>query len=122
MSLIDGAQGMPQPGLILTESEFESLQWLVETEGYARLAEQHPNGHVVVYRDLCDHPLAIIEPIANSVGWTIGEQTLRFLRESTDGESPVASKRASSHEYFTVYRPRQDSLSAWSRELSEREQ
>jgi hypothetical protein len=107
--------------LSMTDAEFESLQWLVETACYKRLAEQHPNGHVVVYRDLCERPLAITESIAGALRWEVSEQTLRFVGESS-ASRPVASKLSAGHSYFSVYRPRQDSVSAWSRELRVREQ
>ena len=107
----------------MTEAEFESLDWLIENSIYQKLLDEHPNGQLVVYRDLCRDPLAVTESLFDALGWPVTKQTRRFLHETTTRQaSRFTSLVTASHSYFSVYRPSKDGIDAWKRELSQREQ
>ena len=107
----------------MTDTEFESMKWVVETGKYQRLAEAHPNGHIVVYRELYNEPLAVVTSLATALNWDVTEQTRRFIRATTKpNASRLSSWLVSGHPYFSVYRPSRESVGAWAHELTKREQ
>jgi hypothetical protein len=107
----------------MSDAEFAALDWLIENSIYRKLIEEHSNGHLVVYRDLCRDPLAVTESLFEELGWGVTKQTRRFLHHTTTRKtSRLTSLVTASHSYFSVYKPGKESLDAWKRELSRREQ
>lgn len=107
----------------MTDAEFESLNWLIENAAYEKVIEEHPNGHLVAYHDLCRDPLAVTETLFDALSWRVTDQTRRFLHDtSTRRTTRFTSLLTASHSYFSVYRPAKDSIDSWKRELTKREQ
>ncbi len=107
----------------MSPAEFEALCWLVENSVYLKLLQSHKNGRLVVYCDLCADPLAATKSTYDALGWAVTEQTLDFLHDtSARRNNRLTSLATASHDYFSVYRPRKESVNGWKDELSRREQ
>ncbi|BBA32435.1 hypothetical protein sS8_0469 [Methylocaldum marinum] len=66
----------------------------------------------VVYEDLCVEPEAEVRRIFDFLGWTVSEQTLRHLKNTT---SVTASERGE----WSIKKNSEESMTRWRKELSE---
>jgi hypothetical protein len=107
----------------MSDAQFEALDWLIENSIYQKLLDEHPNGQLVVYRDLCCDPLSVTTTLFQALGWEVTQQTHGFLDDTTKRRtSRVTSLFTASHPYFSVYRPAKEAIDAWKRDLSRQEQ
>jgi hypothetical protein len=107
----------------MSEAQFQALDWLVENAIYEKLLEQHPNGRLVVYADLCRDPLGVTETLFEALGWDVTRQTRQFLHQTTTKQTNrLTSLVTASHSYFSVYRPAKETVAAWKQDLNRLEQ
>jgi hypothetical protein len=104
----------------MSPCEFYALNWLVENQEYQSIAARHPHSATVVFEELCRDPLRITTELFQSLGWTLGSQTERFINRSGSSSWRTAlARRASARRwYYGIYRDSDAEPNKWRNLLS----
>lgn len=76
----------------------------------------------MVHERLCYNPEPEARAVFDFLGWSMEEQTLRFIRRSTTaGENSLASRLQFHQPYFRIYRDPIGSTESWKSALTDRQ-
>jgi hypothetical protein len=100
--------------------EFYALDWLLQNLSYRQIAQTRPRVMVVLYKDLCLDPTAVLTKVFSFLGWRINAQTQRFLQASTHSRLRRLMVRlwGGKRFYYDLYRDPAEPLCAWRHQLT----
>jgi hypothetical protein len=107
--------GFSRPRILrMATEEFQAVNWLVTNRVYLDLLRAHPHSRLIVYEQLCHHPLGTTRAVFDTLGWPLAAHTRNFLERSTAPRRlPLARLFQSSHPYFSIYRDSRSSAMGW---------
>jgi len=89
-----------------------ALVWRVSNE--VLLEDELLDKRLVVYEELCSDPLAVVADLFRYLGWEMSEQTVRYVKET----SQISASEAESG-HFSVRKNAEQSMNRWRGELDQ---
>lgn len=91
-----------------------ALVWRISNE--VMLRDQYLDKKLVVYEQLCREPLAVATEIFDYLGWRMGDQTVQYIRKTSE-VTPAEAEYGN----FSLRKNADESVNRWRSELHERD-